>query len=168
MLAVSSSRPGNRLLAALSAADLDLLQPHLQPVPLKLRLDLEQPNRRIDAVMPSFPSGAGQGQRVPQGAPMTLEQITEGDARTLVGLSQVKSIYQQSLTGDLVKRLMRMGAPLSKEAWERTGKHPGPEAFMDKKAIEEREKPRISATASAMPVAADRKFWCVRPSICTR
>jgi len=24
--------------------------------------------------------------------------------------------------------------------------------------IEEREKPRISATASAMPVAADRKF----------
>ena len=34
--------------------------------------------------------------------------------------------------------------------------------------IEEREKPRISATASAMPVAADRKFWCVSPSICTR
>ncbi|MGY4434352.1 hypothetical protein ACVWWO_006829 [Bradyrhizobium sp. F1.13.1] len=31
-----------------------------------------------------------------------------------------------------------------------------------------REKPRISATASAMPVAADKKFWCVRPSICTR
>ena len=50
MLAVSSSRPGNRLLGALSAADLDLLQPHLQPVPLKLRLDLEQPNRRIDDV----------------------------------------------------------------------------------------------------------------------
>jgi hypothetical protein len=48
MLAVSSSRPGNRLLAALSSADLDLLQPHLQPVPLKLRLDLAQPKRRID------------------------------------------------------------------------------------------------------------------------
>ena len=31
-----------------------------------------------------------------------------------------------------------------------------------------RAKPRMSATASTMPVAADRKFWWVRPSICTR
>jgi hypothetical protein len=45
------------------------------------------------------------------------------------------------LTGDLVKRLMRAGAPLSKEAWERTGKHPGPEAFIDKKAIDMRGLP---------------------------
>jgi hypothetical protein len=67
--------------------------------------------------------------------------ITEGDARSLVGLSQVKSIYQQPLTGELVKRLMRMGAPLSKEAWERTGKHPGAEAFTDKKAIDMRGLP---------------------------
>jgi hypothetical protein len=34
--------------------------------------------------------------------------------------------------------------------------------------IDARENPRISATASTMPVAADRKFWCVRPSICVR
>ncbi|MEY9245257.1 hypothetical protein ABIF27_005912 [Bradyrhizobium elkanii] len=34
--------------------------------------------------------------------------------------------------------------------------------------IDERVKPRISAIASAMPVAADRKFWWVRPSIWTR
>ena len=34
--------------------------------------------------------------------------------------------------------------------------------------IEAREKPRISATASTMPVAADKKFWCVRPTICVR
>jgi hypothetical protein len=67
--------------------------------------------------------------------------ITEGDARTLVGLSQVKSIYQQSLSGDLVKRLMRVGAALSKEAWERTGKYPGSEAFMDAKAIDARGLP---------------------------
>jgi len=50
MPAVSPSRPGNRLLAALSAADFGLLQPHLQPVSLKLRLDLERPDRRIDDV----------------------------------------------------------------------------------------------------------------------
>src|SRR5439155_16527074 len=47
---VSQSRSGNRLLAALSAADFGLLQPHLQPVSLKLRLDLERPDRRIDEV----------------------------------------------------------------------------------------------------------------------
>ncbi len=31
-----------------------------------------------------------------------------------------------------------------------------------------RVKPRISATSTAMPVAADTKFWTVRPSICVR
>lgn len=50
MLAVSPSQTGNRLLAALSRADLDLLQPHLKHGPLKLRQDLEWPNRRIDYV----------------------------------------------------------------------------------------------------------------------
>jgi hypothetical protein len=53
----------------------------------------------------------------------------------------VKSIYQQSLTGDLVKQLMRQGAPLAKEAWERTGKDPGTDAFMDTKAIDIRGLP---------------------------
>jgi hypothetical protein len=48
MLAVSPSR--NRLLAALSRADLALLQPHLKHGPLKLRQELEWPNRRIDHV----------------------------------------------------------------------------------------------------------------------
>ncbi len=33
---------------------------------------------------------------------------------------------------------------------------------------EARANPRISATATAMPVAADRKFWCVSPSIWER
>jgi hypothetical protein len=37
--------------------------------------------------------------------------ITEGDARTLVGLSKVKSIYQQELTPDLVKRTLAKAAP---------------------------------------------------------
>jgi ABC-type nitrate/sulfonate/bicarbonate transport system substrate-binding protein len=57
--------------------------------------------------------------------------ITEGDARSLVGLSKVKSIYQTALTGDGVKALMKLAAPLSREAWERLGKNPGPEAFLD-------------------------------------
>jgi CRP-like cAMP-binding protein len=48
--AQTTSRPRNRLLAALSAADFRLLQPHLTPITLKLRFDLEKPNRRIDDV----------------------------------------------------------------------------------------------------------------------
>lgn len=50
MLAPTPSRPRNRLLAALSPSDLKLLQPSLQSEPLKLRLDLERPNRAIDNV----------------------------------------------------------------------------------------------------------------------
>jgi hypothetical protein len=46
----SGSPPRNRLLAALSPADFGLLQPHLKPVTLKLRQDLEKPNRRNDDV----------------------------------------------------------------------------------------------------------------------
>lgn len=40
----------NRLLASMTPSDLDLIQPHLTPVSLKLRQDLEKPNRRIDDV----------------------------------------------------------------------------------------------------------------------
>jgi CRP-like cAMP-binding protein len=40
----------NRLLASLTPDDLDLIQPHLTPVSLRLRQDLEKPNRRIDDV----------------------------------------------------------------------------------------------------------------------
>jgi hypothetical protein len=50
MLARASSRPRNRLLAALSQADLNLLRPHLEPVQLKIRLQLEPPNRPINEV----------------------------------------------------------------------------------------------------------------------
>jgi CRP-like cAMP-binding protein len=50
MASPSTTLPRNRLLAALSSADLNLLQPDLTRVPLKLRQDLEKPNRRIDDV----------------------------------------------------------------------------------------------------------------------
>jgi len=67
--------------------------------------------------------------------------ITEGDARTLVGLSRVKSIYQTALTGEGVKQLMRLAAPLAREAWERVGKDPAPKAFLDNTAIDMRGLP---------------------------
>ena len=40
----------NRILSRLSAEDLDLLAPHLQPVDLPLRFPIEHRNRRIDYV----------------------------------------------------------------------------------------------------------------------
>jgi ABC-type nitrate/sulfonate/bicarbonate transport system substrate-binding protein len=67
--------------------------------------------------------------------------ITEGDARTLVGLSKVKSIYQQELTPELVKKLLAMSAPLAKEAYEKTGRFPEGAAFVDTKAIDIRGLP---------------------------
>jgi CRP-like cAMP-binding protein len=50
MLAKSPSKPRNRLLAALTPADLDLVRPHLESVSLFLRKDLEKPNRPIQDV----------------------------------------------------------------------------------------------------------------------
>jgi CRP-like cAMP-binding protein len=50
MLAKSPSKPRNRLLAALTPADLDLMRPDLEPVLLGLRQDLEKPKRPIDNV----------------------------------------------------------------------------------------------------------------------
>src|SRR5579862_2668053 len=45
-----SSRRRNRLLAAMSPADLALVQPHLTPLAVAVRHEIERPNRRIDAV----------------------------------------------------------------------------------------------------------------------
>ena len=46
----NSAPPRNQLLAALSQADLALLQPHLRSVPMAVFKDMERPNRRIDTV----------------------------------------------------------------------------------------------------------------------
>src|SRR5712671_6418860 len=40
----------NNLLSSFSSADYGLLEPHLKPVSLELRKNLERPNKRIDAV----------------------------------------------------------------------------------------------------------------------
>jgi len=50
MFALSPSHSANRLLAALSPADMRLLKPLLQPRSLKLRQDLERPNQPIEDV----------------------------------------------------------------------------------------------------------------------
>ncbi|HJU21528.1 MAG TPA: hypothetical protein VJ891_03385 [Casimicrobiaceae bacterium] len=67
--------------------------------------------------------------------------ITEGDARTLVGLSKVKSIYQQELPPDLVKRTLAKAAPLARDAYEKSGKFPADAGFTDKSAIDIRGLP---------------------------
>jgi CRP-like cAMP-binding protein len=50
MLSPPLRRPRNQLLAALSAADFQLLQPHFSSVTLKVHANLETPNRRITNV----------------------------------------------------------------------------------------------------------------------
>jgi ABC-type nitrate/sulfonate/bicarbonate transport system substrate-binding protein len=67
--------------------------------------------------------------------------ITEGDARTLVGLSKVKSIYQQELTPDLVKKTLAKAAPLAREAYEKTGRFPEAAVFTDTKVSDIRGLP---------------------------
>lgn len=67
--------------------------------------------------------------------------ITEGDARSLIAMSRVKTIFQAELTADLVRKTLALGAPLAREAWERTGNDPGPAAFTDRNAPDTRGAP---------------------------
>lgn len=60
--------------------------------------------------------------------------ITEGDARSLVGLSATKAVFQQELTAARVKETLRLGADVSKQAWERAGQNPPMAAFTDPNA----------------------------------
>ena len=57
--------------------------------------------------------------------------ITEGDARTLVGLSTTKAIYQQALDPELAKKLFSLGAPVAKAAYDALGKVPARNVFDD-------------------------------------
>jgi len=50
MATVERFSAGNRLLQALSSSDLELLAPNLMPVVLRVKQDLEQPNRRIGEI----------------------------------------------------------------------------------------------------------------------
>jgi len=57
--------------------------------------------------------------------------ITEGDARTLVGLSTTKAIYQTALDPEAVRKLFQLGAGVSRAAYEATGRMPPRSAFDD-------------------------------------
>lgn len=50
MAALAVFAKGNHLLGSLSAVDFALLKPSLRPAVLRLRLDLEKPNKRIDDI----------------------------------------------------------------------------------------------------------------------
>jgi CRP-like cAMP-binding protein len=65
------SVPENRLLAWLSPADFNLLEPHLEPIELKLRQKLEQPNRRIEYAY--FPEQGFASVVAPQPAEKSME-----------------------------------------------------------------------------------------------
>jgi hypothetical protein len=66
---------------------------------------------------------------------------TEGDARTLVGMSRVKSIFQQELTADGVKRVIAPAAPVIRRAWERVGQEPPVSVLSDPKPRDTRGRP---------------------------
>src|SRR5258708_35547159 len=99
MLAASSPRYRNRLLAALPPADLRLLQPHLEPLTLKLRHNMERPNKRIDDVyfmdagIASVVAVQSEGERVEVGL-VGREGMT-GTARVLGGNQSPHETYIQ-------------------------------------------------------------------------
>ncbi len=60
--------------------------------------------------------------------------ITEGDARTLVGLSTTKVIFQTPLDPDAVQKLFLLGAGVSKAAYDVVGRVPDRAVFDDQKS----------------------------------
>jgi ABC-type nitrate/sulfonate/bicarbonate transport system substrate-binding protein len=67
--------------------------------------------------------------------------ITEGDAKSLIGMSKVKTIFQTELSPDSLKRTLALGAPLARDAWERVGRDPAPAVFADRNAPDTRGAP---------------------------
>ncbi len=67
--------------------------------------------------------------------------ITEGDARSLIEMSKVKTIFQAELDPAKVKATLAVGAAMSREAWEKTGMKPDAAAFKDSKAPDTRGTP---------------------------
>ena len=72
--------------------------------------------------------------------------VTEGDARTLVGLSTTKAIFQTELEADVAKKLFALGSDVSKAAYEAVSRFPDRAAFDDMKA-DVRGKPQWEAAS---------------------
>jgi hypothetical protein len=67
--------------------------------------------------------------------------ITEGDAKTLVGLSTTKAIFQKELSADNAKKIIGLGADVAKAAYDHVGQKPPASAFTDTSAGDTRGKP---------------------------
>ena len=111
----SSAPLRNRLLAALSPGDFALLQPHLQPIALPVKKDIERPNRRIEAIC--FME-AGIASVVAVQSDETEVEVgligCEGMTGTAVVLGGDQSPH--SLEGDWNHRIIE-GAPWAALAW---------------------------------------------------
>ncbi len=57
--------------------------------------------------------------------------ITEGDVRSLVGLSTTKAIFQQELKAAKAKEVVGLGADVAKAAYDHVGQKPPAAAFLD-------------------------------------
>lgn len=68
--------------------------------------------------------------------------ITEGDARTLVGLSEEPEIFETALSADLVKGVLGAGADVTLAAYEQGGRVPPAEVFTDPDAKDVRGLPQ--------------------------
>ncbi|WP_421907519.1 ABC transporter substrate-binding protein [Mameliella sp.] len=68
--------------------------------------------------------------------------ITEGDARTLVGLSEEPEIFETPLDADLVKRILSSGADVTRAAYEQSGSVPEAVVFTDPDAMDVRGLPQ--------------------------
>jgi ABC-type nitrate/sulfonate/bicarbonate transport system substrate-binding protein len=67
--------------------------------------------------------------------------ITEGDAKTLVGLSTTKAIFQKQLSAEDAKKIISLGADVAKAAYDHVGQKPPASAFADSSAGDVRGKP---------------------------
>ena len=112
----------NRLLGALDAVALDLLQPHLSYTELALREDLEKPNRRIQRVcfmekgIASVVTGGPRGDQVETGL-IGYEGVTGiavilGDSQSPHATFIQASGHAYVLAADTLRQLMQDSAPL--------------------------------------------------------
>jgi hypothetical protein len=72
--------------------------------------------------------------------------VTEGDARTLVGLSTTKAIFQTALDPGAARKIFMMGADVSRAAYDAVGRVPDRGAFDDGRS-DVRGKPVWEATS---------------------
>jgi hypothetical protein len=67
--------------------------------------------------------------------------ITEGDVKTLVGLSTTKAIFKEELSPENARKLVSLGADVAKAAYDHVGQKPAASAFTDTSAGDVRGKP---------------------------